>query len=69
MVGPNLAEDTGYEIALAIDDGTKRCTVTRDGSGPISFAASAPNYGSDDIGLIASFTEMRVRYVYAIRLD
>ena len=69
LVQAALLEDTSYRIAVSVGGAARRCAIEPAGEGPTDFTGSAPNYANQDLGVVASFTEMRVAYLYAIRLQ
>lgn len=69
-VAAAVVEDSPYEIALTLQGNTATCAVTTDdGAADPKVHDAFADYTDTDLGLVASFTEMRVEWIYALRLQ
>ena len=67
-VGPAIAENSPYEITTRLRGTAVDCGVLRNDGGTSSTTITQfTNYNNTGLGLVSSFTEMRVAWIYAIR--
>lgn len=68
-VGPDVEDNSDYVIASSVAGTTRSCGFAHAGNTPVSFDYSGPNFNGQGLGIVTSYTEAKVAYFYAIRLQ
>ena len=65
----NLVDNSDYVIASSVNGGTRSCSFQHGGDSAVSFDYSGSNFNGTGVGIVTSYTEVRVAYFYAVRLQ
>ncbi len=68
-IGPKVRDNSDYVIANSVDGSTRSCVFEFPGNDTVSFNYSGSNFNGEGIGIVTSYTQARVAYVYAVRLQ
>lgn len=67
-VGPDAVDNSDYVIASSVSGATRSCSFEH-GAAPVTFDYSGSNLSGQGIGIVTSYTQARVAYFYAVRLQ
>ncbi len=67
-VGPDLVDESDYVVKSSVDGSTHSCGFEH-GTPPVEFDYTGSNLNGQGIGIITSYTQAKVAYFYAVRLE